>query len=169
MTSIDNRKLQVMNDFTLVKSINELDEESQRLIQIAKDALPNAYAPYSNFHVATAILLTDGTVVTGTNQENAAYPSGMCAERVALFTVASQYPGKEIKKLLVLARLSNQSELSPATSCGPCRQVMLEFEQRQQRPFEVIMQNQQHLWVKARSAESLLPFCFSNESLQVRK
>lgn len=169
MTRNESKNLQVMNDFSLVKNIKELDEESQRLIQIATDALPNAYAPYSNFHVATAILLTDGTVVTGTNQENAAFPSGMCAERVALFTVASQHPGKEIKKLLVIARLSNQTELVPATSCGPCRQVMLEFEQRQRQPFEVIMQNQEHLWVRARSAESLLPFCFSNESLQVRK
>ena len=135
----------------------------------AKATLQHAYAPYSNFQVSTAVLLNDGTIVTGTNQENAAYPSGMCSERVALFTVASQHPGMKIKKLLVLARLASQSELAPATSCGPCRQVMLEFEQRQDQPFEVIMQSQQHEWVKAPSAESLLPFCFSNESLQVRK
>lgn len=158
-----------MNNFTILKHAADLDEESKALMEKAKEALQYAYAPYSNFHVATAVLLHDGTVVTGTNQENAAYPSGMCAERVALFAVASQYPGKKIKKLVVLARLANQSELSPATSCGPCRQVMLEFEQRQHQPFEVIMQNQQQAWVKAPSAESLLPFCFSNESLQVRK
>jgi cytidine deaminase len=157
------------NDFTILKNPGELDEESQRLLEKAKESLPAAYAPYSNFRVATAILMEDGTIVTGTNQENAAYPSGMCAERVALFAVAAQHPGKKIKKLLVLARLGDQPELSPATSCGPCRQVMLEFEQRQHEPFQVIMQNQQRLWVKARSAESLLPFCFSNESLQVRK
>lgn len=158
-----------MNNFTILKSADDLDEESQWLIERAKEALPYAYAPYSNFRVATAVLLTDGTVVTGANQENAAYPSGMCAERVALFAAASQHPGKKIKKLLVLARLSNEPVLAPATSCGPCRQVMLEFEHRQLQPFEVIMQNQEHHWVKASSAESLLPFCFSNESLQVRK
>ena len=78
-----------MNDYTILKNENDLDGESKALFQKAVEALPNAYAPYSNFHVAAAILLSDGTIVTGTNQENAAYPSGMCAERVALFTVSS--------------------------------------------------------------------------------
>lgn len=157
------------NDFTILENPGELDEESRQLLEQAKKSLSHAYAPYSNFRVATAVLLEDGTIVTGTNQENAAYPSGMCAERVALYAVAAQHPGKKIKKLLVIARFGNEPNLSPATSCGPCRQVMLEFEQRQDEPFEVIMQNQQHRWVKARSAEALLPFCFSNENLQVRK
>ena len=158
-----------MNDYTILKNLNDLDGESKALLEKAKEALPNAYAPYSNFHVAAAILLSDGSVVTGTNQENAAYPSGMCAERVALFTVSSQHPGKTIKKIVVLARLANATELAPASSCGACRQVMLEYEQRQGRPFEVVMQNQDRHWVKTTSAETLLPFCFSNESLQVRK
>jgi len=158
-----------MNDYTILKNLNDLDAESKALLEKAKQALPNAYAPYSNFHVAAAILLSDGSVVTGTNQENAAYPSGMCAERVALFTVSSQHPGKIIKKIVVLARLAKGTEFAPATSCGACRQVMLEYEQRQGEPFEVIMQNQDRHWVKTTSAETLLPFCFSNESLQVRK
>jgi cytidine deaminase len=158
-----------MNQYTILKHQNDLDGESKALLEKAKQALPTAYAPYSNFRVAAALLLDDGTVVTGTNQENAAYPSGMCAERVALFTASSLHPGKTIKKLVVLARLGNEAELAPASSCGACRQVMLEFEQRQQRAFEVIMQNQDHQWVKTTSAETLLPFCFSNESLQVRK
>jgi len=158
-----------MNDYTILKNPNDLDGESKALLEKAKEALPNAYAPYSNFHVAAAILLNDGSVVTGTNQENAAYPSGMCAERVALFTVSSQHPGKIIKKIVVAARLANGSELAPASSCGSCRQVMLEYEQRQGKPFEVIMQSQDRHWVKTSSAETLLPFCFSNESLQVRK
>jgi cytidine deaminase len=160
--------IHTMNDFTILKSTHELDDESKALIDRATLALQDAYAPYSNFHVATAVLLQDGTVVTGTNQENAAYPSGMCAERVALFSVASQHPGKKIKKLLVIAKSAGQSDLTPATSCGPCRQVMLEFEQRQAEPFEVIMQTSGRHWVKARSASSLLPYSFSNESLQVR-
>lgn len=158
-----------MSNFIILKNDRDLDEESKRLMEKAHDALQHAYAPYSNFRVATAILLQDGVVVTGTNQENAAYPSGMCAERVALFTAASQHPGKKIKKLFVIARLGDQPGLAPATSCGPCRQVMLEFEQRQLEPFEIIMQNQERQWVRAPSAASLLPFCFSNESLQVRK
>ena len=155
-----------MSNFTILKDSKELDSESKLLMEKAKEALPYAYAPYSKFSVAAAVLLSDGTILTGTNQENAAYPSGMCAERVALFTKASLYPDKQIKKMVVVARLGNQTTLSPATSCGPCRQVMLEFEQRQRQYFEVIMQNQDRHWVKAPSAESLLPFCFSNASLQ---
>lgn len=158
-----------MNDFTIFKEAAELDDESKALMDKATRVLPNAYAPYSNFHVATALLLEDGTVVTGTNQENAAYPSGMCAERVALFTAASQHAGKRIVKLLVLARLNGESAIAPASSCGPCRQVMLEFEQRQGQSFEVIMQSQDHQWVKASSAASLLPFCFSSASLSTTK
>ena len=158
-----------MNDYTILKNFDDLDGESKALLEKAKEALSKAYAPYSNFHVAAGVLLSDGSVVTGTNQENAAYPSGMCAERVALFTVSSQHPGKTIKKIVVLARLANGTELAPASSCGACRQVMLEYEQRQGKPFEVIMQNQDRHWVKTTSAETLLPFCFSNESLQVRK
>jgi cytidine deaminase len=158
-----------MNNFTILKSAQELDATSAKLMKTAVEALSNAYAPYSNFQVASALLLEDGTVITGTNQENAAYPSGMCAERVALFAASSQHPGKKIIKLVVVARLANATQLAPATSCGPCRQVMLEFEQRQQQHFEVVMQDQKRNWIKAPSAESLLPFCFSNESLQVRK
>ena len=158
-----------MNEYILVDNQSDLDDETKALLDKAEGALPTAYAPYSNFRVAAAILLNDGTVVTGTNQENAAYPSGMCAERVALFTASSQHPDKTIKKLVVLARLGDEPQLAPASSCGSCRQVMLEFEQRQHTPYEVVMQHQDGRWVKTSSAQTLLPFCFSNESLQVRK
>src|SRR5688572_25808891 len=116
----------------------DLDPETQNLIKKAEDALRNAYAPYSKFRVASAILLDSDVVITGTNQENAAYPDGMCAERVALFTKASQHPDRHIKKLVVVARPDDAKDLSPATCCGSCRQVMLEFEQRQGKTFEVI-------------------------------
>jgi cytidine deaminase len=155
-----------MSDFTLTKDADNLDFESKHLLERAKAALKDAYAPYSKFRVATAVLLADGTVVTGTNQENASYPAGMCAERVALYAIASQHPGEEIKKLVVIAQRENQSVLAPATSCGQCRQVMLEFEQRQGSPFEVVMLNQDQEWVIARSAGSLLPFSFTNVSLR---
>ena len=153
----------------ILLTTSDLDETSRQLLAAGESALRNAYAPYSSFHVATAILLEDGSIVTGTNQENAAYPSGMCAERVGLFAIASQHTGKKIKKMLVVARASGAKDLTPATSCGPCRQVMLEFEHRQQEPFEVIMQSKPGFWVVARSAQSLLPFSFTPENLQVRK
>lgn len=154
-----------MKDMIIVNTPEELDDESRMLIANAQDALPHAYAPYSNFRVAAAILLHDGTILTGTNQENAAYPDGMCAERVTLFALASQHPGKNIKKLVVIAQHRDSKTLSPATCCGSCRQVMLEFEQRQHKPFEVVMQHQDHTWIKAASAQSLLPFSFSKESM----
>ena len=143
----------------------DLDIESQNLVSKAEDALQNAYAPYSRFRVAAAILLDNDVVITGTNQENAAYPDGMCAERVALFAKASQYPERQIKKLVVVAQAENATGLSPATCCGSCRQAMLEFELRQERTYEVIMQGYNGEWIKAPTAESLLPFSFSKRNL----
>ena len=135
------------------------------LIAKAEAALPYAYAPYSGFHVAAALLLGNGVIVTGTNQENAAYPAGMCAERVALFTMAAQYPGEIIHKMAVVARRAGASELSPATSCGSCRQVMLEFEHRQANPFEVIMLERPGSWLHVKSTSALLPFSFNKSNL----
>ena len=155
-----------MKDFIIVNTLDELDLESKHLVHKAEEILRYAYAPYSKFSVGAALLLDNGVIVTGTNQENAAYPAGMCAERVALFTMASQYPGISIKKLAVVAKGENAQDLSPATCCGSCRQVMLEFEQRQNKVFEVIMLTQDHQWVKANSAESLLPFSFSKTSME---
>jgi cytidine deaminase len=154
-----------MSNFTIVDHLEDFDLESKYLIHKAKDATSHAYAPYSKFLVGAAVLLDDGTVITGTNQENAAYPSGMCAERVALFSAISQHPDAKILKIAVVAKKKAGKELLPATSCGPCRQVMLEFELRQNKSFEVLMLNQDHQWVKAPSAMSLLPFCFTGSSL----
>ena len=155
-----------MKNFTIVDHLEELDAESKYLAHKAKDAATHAYAPYSKFLVGAALLMDDGTIITGTNQENAAYPSGMCAERVALFAAAALHPEKKIAKLAVVAKRKGGKEVLPATSCGPCRQVMLEFEQRQEKNIEVVMQNQEHKWVKAPSAESLLPFSFTKASLE---
>jgi cytidine deaminase len=135
------------------------------LIARAEAALPYAYAPYSGFQVASALLLSNGVIVTGTNQENAAYPAGMCAERVALFAVASQYPGEQIRKMVVVARKVGGTAFSPATSCGSCRQVMLEFEHRQSQPFEVIMLERAGRWLHTSSAAALLPFSFNKSNL----
>lgn len=155
-----------MQTFVIVNHLEELDLESKYLTHKAKDAANHAYAPYSKFQVGAAVLLEDGTIVTGTNQENAAYPSGMCAERVALYAAIAQYPEGKIMKMAVVARRKTSKELVPATPCGPCRQVMVEFEVRQQKPLEVVMQSQDHHWVKASSAESLLPFSFTKASLE---
>jgi cytidine deaminase len=155
-----------MEAFVVVDHLEDLDLESKYITHKARDAANHAYAPYSRFQVGAAVLLEGGTIVTGTNQENAAYPSGMCAERVALYAAIAQHPEAVITKISTVARRKGSKEMIPATPCGPCRQVMLEFELRQDKKFEVIMQNQQHQWVKAPSAESLLPFSFTRASLE---
>jgi len=154
-----------MEKITTLSTLEDLDSQTKILIQKAEGALPFAYAPYSKFRVAAALLLNNGVIITGTNQENAAYPDGMCAERVALFTKASQYPDEEIKKLVIIAKGEQAQTLSPATCCGSCRQVMLEFEQRQGKTFEVIMLGQENHWINARSAEALLPYSFTKTNL----
>jgi len=154
-----------MKEFEIFHDIEELDSESKYLIHKAKEAAHIAYAPYSKFHVGAAIILEDGTLVTGSNQENASYPLCVCAERVVLYTAATQHPNKRIMKMAVVAHRKNHKELSPATSCGACRQVMSEFEERQNKPIEVIMLKSKNEWLKCPSAESLLPFVFKRYNL----
>jgi cytidine deaminase len=154
-----------MKGIETFKNLEELDNESKYLVHKAKEAAHHAYAPYSKFHVGAALMLEDGTVITGANQENASYPLCMCAERVALYAAAAQHQGKRITKMAVVAHKKNHKELSAAASCGACRQVMAEFEERQHKPFEVIMHHTDSLWVKCASASVLLPFMFTSESL----
>lgn len=157
-----------MDKFIIVEHLEDLDTDSKYLVQKAREAINEAYAPYSEFQVAAAVMLDDGSVVTGTNQENASYPLSMCAERVALYTAAAVHSGKTIIRLAIVAGKKNSRELLPAPACGGCRQVMLEFETRQRSGMEIIMLNAENKWVKAPSARSLLPFSFSRESLDQR-
>ena len=155
-----------MKDFESADNFDDLDQESKYLVHKAKEATAHAYAPYSKFHVGAALILEDGTVVTGANQENASYPLCMCAERVALYAMASAYPDKRIVKMAIVAHKKNHKELVPAASCGACRQVMAEFEDRQKKPFEVVMMVEEDKWVKCSSAAALLPFVFTKDNLE---
>lgn len=154
-----------MKGFTFFSSLEHLDAESKYLVHKAKEATSTAYAPYSKFYVGAALLLDDGTLVPGANCENAAYPLCMCAERVALYVAASQHPGKIIKKLAVVAHKKNHKELVNASSCGACRQVMREFEMRQNSPIEVVMFDEDK-WTKCSSVAVLLPFSFDSGNLK---
>lgn len=154
-----------MIDFKSLTRLQDLDPLDIHLVHQAEKATENAYAPYSNFYVGAAVLLNDGSIVTGANQENASYPLCMCAERVALYSVAAQYPKKTIQKMVVVARRGNEKEWTSVTCCGACRQVMLEFENRQQNLFEVIMRTSVDQWIIAPSAASLLPLSFTKASL----
>lgn len=154
-----------MEPFFTATHLEGLDPESKYLMHKAKDAALHAYAPYSRFQVGAAVLLADGSVITGSNQENAAYPSSMCAERVALYAVAAHHPEAVIKKIAVVARRKGLKDLIPVTPCGSCRQVLVEFEARQSSTIEIVMQINDHKWVVSRSAEALLPFTFTKANL----
>ncbi len=155
-----------MKSVSFFDNLEDLDSESKYLVHKAKEATLQAYAPYSKFLVGSALLLEDGTLVTGTNQENASYPLSMCAERVALYAATSQFPGKIIKKMAVVAHKKSHKELSTATCCGGCRQVLLEYELRQKSPIEVVMLGDSNQWILCPSVTSLLPFHFNSSHLR---
>ncbi len=144
----------------------ELNQEEKGLMENALKASVHAYAPYSNFHVGAAVLLEDGTVILGSNQENAAYPSGLCAERVALFYAQSQYPDIPVKALAITAVSDNFSIDSPVSPCGACRQVIAETEFRHQKKIKIIMKGQTGPVYIADGIETLLPLSFYEEKLQ---
>lgn len=144
----------------------ELSQEEQELLEKAFHAINHSYAPYSEFHVGAAVLLEDGTIVTGSNQENAAYPSGLCAERVALFYAQSQYPGVPVKAMAVSAKSDHFQIKTPITPCGSCRQVIVEVEQRQKEKMKIIMQGEEGPVHVVNGIEALLPFSFHEEQLK---
>lgn len=148
-----------------VYQYNELNEADRALMKTAMDATARSYAPYSRFSVGAAALLADGTVVTGTNQENAAYPSGLCAERTTLFYANSQYPGQAVETLAIAARNECGEFLEePIPPCGACRQVMLETEKRFKHPMRVLLFGKTGIY-ELGSVGALLPLSFDASSM----
>ncbi|MDO7612680.1 MAG: cytidine deaminase [Crocinitomicaceae bacterium] len=148
--------------YELLSDWKDLSIEDQVLVDKAYDALETAYAPYSEFKVGASVRLDNDAIIIGSNQENAAYPSGLCAERVALFHIGSNYPKQSIKTICVVAKgdlLPLDKLLSP---CGGCRQVMLESENRQQNKIKVIIVNQDNRTMVIPSVIDLLPFGFGS-------
>jgi cytidine deaminase len=145
--------------------IDELSETDQMLCRKAEAALLTSHSPYSKFRVGTAILLGNDQIVLGSNQENVAYPSGLCAERVALFTLGANYPEATIKTMAITAQTERFVITDPVTSCGACLQVMIEVEKRQASPVEVIFYCINGKIIKVDSVKSLLPFGFVEDRL----
>ncbi|MEG1643737.1 MAG: cytidine deaminase [Bacteroidales bacterium] len=143
-------------------SYSELGEEEKKLISSAKDAALSAYAPYSRFKVGAAVLIGSGDIITGNNQENTAYPSGMCAERVALFYARSAHPESPISILALAAYSGGKYKEEPITPCGACRQVLAEYEKSQCSDIKIIMYGENKIYI-ASSAKSLLPLAFTLE------
>jgi cytidine deaminase len=159
------RKLQLITDYILFDTISELDVQDQKLMNIAIKYRKQAYAPYSNFSVGAAILLDNGEIVTGSNQENAAYPSGMCAERVAVYSVGSKYPRVSILKLAISASSSLKEITQPVAPCGACRQAISEYEVNQNRPIEIFFMGESGKVIKVNSLKDLLPLGFDKSYL----
>ncbi|PKQ70085.1 cytidine deaminase [Raineya orbicola] len=141
----------------------ELSEIERILLAKAKAINEKAYAPYSNFWVSACLYLTNGEFVEGINQENAAYPSGLCAERVALFRAGVQFPDVQIEKIMIMARFK-EAVWQYVSPCGACRQVMMEFEEKQGKNIEVLLYTGTSI-IKIFAVKDLLPFHFEKEIL----
>jgi cytidine deaminase len=142
-------------------SVAELPEEDRRLMEAAMEATESAYAPYSQFHVGAAVRLADGTIVRGSNQENIAYPSGLCAERTALFSASAKYPQLAVEALAVVG--FHEGQFTEASPCGACRQVMAEYELRYGNEISVLCYLSGGRIRRISGVKSLLPFAFEAE------
>jgi cytidine deaminase len=160
-------QLRLTLSFDVLESVTELTTPEQHLLQAAQDATHKAYAPYSRFLVGAALLLQDGSIHVGNNQENAAYPSGLCAERTALFGFSALHPDVRINAIAVTARKYAEIDFVGATPCGACRQVMVEYENRQNSPISVLLQVGPNTFYRCASVRDLLPLQFSQSSLHL--
>jgi cytidine deaminase len=154
-------KKQINIEIEVYNSIDELSEKEQELVLKAKSIAKQAYAPHSKFYVGAALLLDNNKIVSGNNQENVAYPSGICAERTALFYAGAQFPDQSIKTLAVAVYTNGKFADQPVTPCGSCRQVMLETENRYNVPMRVIMTGEKQIYV-VNSVKDLLPLSFDS-------
>ena len=141
-------------------SYNELQQGEKNLIDYAKEACFRAYAPYSQFQVGAAVLLANGEIVTGNNQENVAFPSGLCAERTALFYANSQYPEQAVKSLAIAAYTQGDFIEKPISPCGACRQVILETEMRYNSPIKIFLYGKSEIYI-IEGIKDLLPLAFN--------
>jgi len=159
------KEIKVDTVFYEYDSIDELNLEDQLLMNKAIEVRKNAYAPYSKFRVGAAILLEDGTIVVGSNQENAAFPSGLCAERTAIFYTGAVHPGAVILKIAISATSDLKITKKPIPPCGACRQTIMEYEEKQNRPIKMLFMGAEGPVVESPSLLNILPFHFEKESL----
>lgn len=159
------RTINVQTTIEVYEDASQLASNEQMLLQRAKAALPNAYAPYSGFHVSAAVLLENGETLAGANQENAAYPMCLCAERVALGAAHAQFPGVPVAMIAITVQNLKKPVTQPAAPCGACRQVICEMEQRFGNDIEIIMQGETGEIYKLKSGKDLLPLSFDSSFL----
>jgi len=158
------KKRIIQSELTEYNSLSELDELRRELIQKAIHSSQKAYAPYSHFQVGAAVKLADNTIILGNNQENAAYPSGLCAERVALFSAHAQKPDTAPVQLAIAVHKEQQLLPQPTPPCGSCLQVIAELEHKFNTPIEIILYGKDLILV-ADSVKAFLPLYFSKDKL----
>lgn len=158
------KEITLTSKLTIYESLNELPKDILNLLEKATTIRKNAYAPYSKFKVGAAISLDNGEIVLGTNQENAAFPSGLCAERVALFQASSLYPEAKITKMVITASETNEKSI-PIPPCGSCRQSIAEYEIKQESNIEIYFMGEMGKIYKSDSLENLLPLIFNKKLL----
>ena len=152
---------QIVISFQEYKDISEMPQEDQELCTAAIEAMSKAYAPYSHFHVGAAVRLIDGKIVKGSNQENAAYPSGLCAERTAMFSAGASYPDIPMVSIAVVGGEGGVIARSPATPCGACRQVMAQYQTRGGHDMSVILIGADVI-LKFKKVDDILPLIFDS-------
>ena len=162
----DNRKYAMTNQeihitYQEYKSIDELNPEDRELAAEAIKAMEGAYAPYSHFHVGAAVRMSNGQIVRGANQENAAFPSGLCAERTAMFAAGARYPDKDMLSIALAGGVMGRLGSQPATPCGACRQVMAQYQAKSGKPMSVIMISADKVW-KFEKVDDILPLIFNS-------
>nr|WP_315176097.1 cytidine deaminase [uncultured Flavobacterium sp.] len=159
------KEITITTQFSVFDSVQELQTDIQDLMQQAVAIRKNAYAPYSLFRVGVALVLDNGKIVLGSNQENAAYPSGLCAERVAIFQAGAIYPEAKILKMAITAASDNNKTTTPIPPCGSCRQSIAEYEIKQNTPIEIYFMGEIGAIYKSASLKNLLPFMFDKNFL----
>lgn len=159
------KNITITTQFSVFDSIQELPLDIQNLMAEAVAIRKTAYAPYSNFRVGAALLLDNGKIVLGSNQENAAYPSGLCAERVAIFHSGAIYPEAKILKMAITAASDTNKTTAPIPPCGSCRQSMAEYEIKQETPIEIYFMGEIGPIYKSASLKNLLPLMFDKKFL----
>jgi cytidine deaminase len=160
------KKLEILCQLKEYESLSELSKDEINLIETAKSSMHSAYAPYSQFHVGAALLLDNGMIIKGNNQENASYPIGLCAERVAIFAAGANYPGVAIKALAITAFSDKFHIDKPIPPCGACRQAIAEYELRYKQSIRILMTGETGKVIISESISNLLPFQFNADDLK---
>ena len=159
------RKIKIQSEFTVFESLEELPDKIRQLMNMAMSAREHSYSPYSKFRVGAAVLMETGEIITGSNQENASYPSGLCAERTAIYAAGSNYPGVVVKAMAISAGSANKETHKPIPPCGACRQAISEYEIKQDTPISIYFMGEIGEVVKSDSLSNLLPLLFDPSEL----